>query len=44
MTVKSAIAKVDGDYERLSKSITTGNEAGQLLSTIRDQGLVNIAF
>jgi len=44
MTVKQAVSKVDGDYEKLSKTLTTGLEAGQLISTIRDQGLVNIAF
>jgi len=44
MSVKTALRKSNNDVAKLSKTITTGLEAGQLITTIRKQGLINLAF
>jgi len=44
MAVNTAFRKADEKVEKMSKTITTGTEAGILLSEIRNQGLVNLAF
>jgi len=44
MSVKTALRKSNNMVEKLSKTITTGLEAGQLITAIRKQGLINLAF
>lgn len=44
MQLKNALRKVNGDFEKLSKTLTTGSDASVLLDHIKRSGEVNLVF